>query len=864
MRLNHILPIVIQAVALLISVTAQDDYGNRHILYLNSYDSRMSWVKDIEQAIEEVLEPDFRNLILYIENMDSKVFHTDEYYEAYGHYFRTKYRDLDLSLILCSDNNAFDFVKKYGSELFSGTPVVFCGVNDFNQTMIQDLPNFTGVAEIFSVEDTLDFALKMHPRTEEIFIINDYLSTGRSWQQDIEKRLKYLERQVDIRYSENMSMEELLKTISSLQERTIILLGVYFSDRDGRFSTYEKTGRMISEASNVPLYCLLEFNIGYGAIGGKVINGYSQGYAMAQLADRVLDGESPSAIPIVQEEANRFIFDYISLKKYGISLENLPPDSLILNRPYSVFDEYRNEILTVIALISILIVTVIFLIFNVLRKKQAEQSLKQLAEASWEGIIIHCNGVALQFNDMFLKIFGYERREIEGQPVLEKIFASEFLDEVSERIKSNNSDPYEAIGVRKGGETFPIEIRLRIMEYRGQSARVAAIRDLTDQKKMEERFRQSQKMQAIGTLAGGIAHDFNNILSAVIGYADLGLLAEKSDSRCGGYFEQILKAGKRARDLVKQILTFSRQSNQEKQFINFGVIIKETIEMLKASMPSTIQIQKEIDSSLCVLANPVQLQQIVMNLGTNAKLAMEEHGGILEVELKEAVLDGNPVSPGVDLPPGRYAQLIVRDNGCGMDDETLQRVFEPFFTTREQGKGTGMGLSVVHGLVSEMKGNIHVYSTVGTGTTFNILLPACSGEQIGMEEAGCGNVMGGSERILFVDDEIFQVNLARELLGILGYSVTATTSSREALEIIRKNPEGYDLVISDVTMPEMTGDILVGKIRGIRKDLPILISSGYSERITAKKLEELGVQEFVMKPLLLKELAEKIRSALGE
>jgi len=838
-----------------------------HVLLLNSYDQRNIWQRDIVRGVEDVLEPDKSNIILHIENMDTKQFHSSGYLDAYRRLLGEKYRDSRFSLIFCSDNNAFDFLRQYGDSLFPGVPVVFCGVNDFSEDMIRDYPGFTGVEEVFSARNTVEMALSLHPGTTEVYIINDYLVTGRAWQRDMEKDLKPLEDRVNLVWSGNLPMALLQERVEGLPEDAIVLLGSFFADRDGRSLTYERVGAMISESSRVPVYCLLEFNIGRGAVGGEVISGYFQGEAMARIGKRVLSGEKPAEIPVIREGVNRIIFDYRQLERFGLRPGDLPEGSMVINRPYSVYREYEKEIWAVLIMISVLLTAVIFLAVNILRRTRAEAALResekrfrQLADATWEGILIHERGVALQVNDMFLSMFGYSREEILGREILPRIVAPGSRELVAKRIASEDTAPYEAVGMKKDGSVFPVEVRLRLMDYHGRPVRVAAVRDMTEQKKMEERLTQSQKMQAIGTLAGGIAHDFNNILSAVIGYADLGLLKAEQGSVQYSYFGQIMTAGKRARELVQQILAFSRQSKTVKQSVHVGTIVKETSDMLRASIPTTIEIRTDISTDACVMADPVQLQQIVMNLCTNAGHAMRESGGILEILVKDVELGSNSRLVDPDLRPGRYVRLIVSDTGCGMSEEVRSRIFDPFYTTREKGEGTGMGLSVVHGIVTGMSGAVTVYSSPGKGSAFNLFLPACymTEEQIAPEE----NIRGGTERILFVDDESFQVELGQEVLGTLGYRVTAVTNSEEALELFRAQPDAFDLLITDVTMPGMTGDVLVEKIHEIRPGLPVVICTGYSERMSRSRLRDIGVREFVMKPMLLRETAQKVRSAL--
>jgi len=387
--------------------------------------------------------------------------------------------------------------------------------------------------------------------------------------------------------------------------------------------------------------------------------------------------------------------------------------------------------------------------------------------------------------------------------------------------------------------------------------------DVTEKRALEKRLAQAQKMEAIGTLAGGIAHDFNNILSAIIGYTELSLLdTPKGDPKQNNLI-QVLKAGGRAKELVQQILTFSRRRENELQPIKVNLIVNEAIKLLRASLPSTIQIRHKIESNLTVLSDATNIHQILMNLCTNSSYAMQENGGTLEVNLSDVDLDSKFTGQHPGVKPGKFIKLTVSDTGCGMSPEVSRRIFDPFFTTKKVGQGTGMGLSVVHGIVKSHGGAITVESSPGQGTTFSLFLPASEAVSITPEDSA-QLMVTGTEHILFVDDEDFQADIAKRLLVRLGYRVTTTTDSLEALGLFRQTPDKFDLVITDMTMPAMTGDVLAAKIISIRPDIPVIVCTGYSERINKEIIKKIGIRELAMKPLVMKDIAEMIRRVLGE
>ncbi len=401
--------------------------------------------------------------------------------------------------------------------------------------------------------------------------------------------------------------------------------------------------------------------------------------------------------------------------------------------------------------------------------------------------------------------------------------------------------------------------------------------DITERKKseqdkagLERQLQQSQRLEAMGTLAGGIAHDFNNILSAIFGYTDLIRYEVPANDGVQQKLNEVLKAGERAKDLVRQILTFSRQTEQERRPLQIHLLVKEALKLLRASIPATIEIRQDVRDCGLVLADPTQIHQVIMNLCTNAYHAMRDKGGVLAVSLTpvEISAEDNKASS-FSLLPGKYVKLSVSDTGCGIERAVLDRIFDPYFTTKKKEEGTGLGLAVVHGIVKANGGHITVYSEIGVGTTFNVYLPHVDTGESGQKREGLEGrshtieeLPRGSEKVLLVDDEEPIVDVGRQMLESLGYRVEAFTSSPAAFQAFQDDPDGFDLVITDMTMPSMTGIEMVRKVLALRPGLPIVLCTGFSELMDSERSKMLGVSEFAMKPLVKSEMARIVRRAL--
>ena len=482
-------------------------------------------------------------------------------------------------------------------------------------------------------------------------------------------------------------------------------------------------------------------------------------------------------------------------------------------------------------------------------------------------MIASADGILQYVNAAFEKITGYSRSEVIGQSLelLESDQESaEFYREIYDTIRKGEVWSGRLINRRKDGTLYEEDTTISPLrdEKHEITHYVAVKRDVSHETQLKKQLQQAQKMEAIGTLAGGIAHDFNNILAGIVGYVELAQMDAPDNTSVLQKLDKVLLASFRAKDLINQILTFSRQNELELKPIQISRVIREVLKLLQATLPSTIEIHQNIGSeSFHILADPSQIHQLLLNLCTNAAHAMEASGGTLEVSTRSLLLDDENIDEFPELIPGCYLEMTVTDTGHGMDRNTLDRLFDPFFTTKESNKGTGMGLAVVHGIVKRHKGAIRVLSEPNKGSEFRVVLPKLE-NQIRLAADKQEILLGGNERILFVDDEESMVDIGSQLLERLGYRVETETDPLKVLDTFGRKQHDYDLIITDMRMPKMTGITLARRLTEIREDLPIILTTGFSELIFEGKLQKMGIKALLMKPLTMKDLAATVRKVL--
>ncbi len=849
-----------------------DDLKNA--LVLHSYHHGFDWTDSITEGIKSVLEKSDIKYELYIEHMDVKRHPAKETYPHLEQLFEDRYRNINFDVIILSDDFALDFIIERRSKLFPSVPIVFCGINNYESSRIENVSAITGVAEDIDLKGTIDLALKLHPGIKNVAFISDGAPSGLQMLKRTRKVMSQYREKLELIELFDLSLSELKQSLNRLPEDSIVLHTHYYRDKgSGRALTIEQSFAFVRQNCELPIYTGWDFQIGYGAAGGVVTNGNAQGSLAAKMVLRILRDEQADSIPVIAESPNTPMFDYNYLAPFGIRLSDLPKGSIVINEPISFYYRHKSLVWLTSCFIFVLCLIIISLITNILRRKQAEDALRE-GEEKYRDLVeniidviyaVDHKGVITYVSPSVISMLGYQPEEIQGRPFFDFIHPEDLprVNEIFREVLVGKIEPSEYRILRKSGATLWIRSSSRpIYEGKQPVGLRGVLVDITESRLLQDQLRQAQKMEAIGTLAGGVAHDFNNILGIIVGNTELAMDDVPDWNPAHHNLEEVRKACLRARDMVRQILAFSRHTDQKLDAVNINPIIRESLRLIRSSIPTTIDIRQNIPRDTGIIkADPTQINQILINLCTNAAHAMGDNGGVLEVGLENAELNEETVTRYPNLSPGRYVRLWVKDTGHGIEPDHLERIFDPYFTTKDVDEGTGMGLAVVHGIVKNHDGAIRAWSEPGKGTTFEVLFPIVGGD-VEPRKKTYEPIPKGNKRILFVDDERLMTETVKTMLERLGYHVNAKMSSVDALDLFREDPHSFDLVITDMTMPKMTGDQLTKALLQIRADMPIILCTGHSNRIDEEKAMELGVRAFVLKPIVVREMAEAIRRVL--
>lgn len=791
--------------------------------------------------------------------------------ELYG-LFKHKYSKIKLDVIIATDDNALNFLLKYRNELFPDIPISFCGVNNYNDARIAVQPLITGVAEDFDLKSTLDIIKDLFPETDAIAIV---AGDAHSTKLNLARMSKLIPQYSDT-YSfihlTNLSEHELVNKLRSLGDGTVVFNLSFWVDRTGRSFNHKEGLTLLSDNCDVPIFTAWHHMIAHGTLGGMAMSRYLQGKYAAAKAVAILNGSRPDDIPVMRKSPNAFLFDYMVLRRFGLSPDDLPADSVLINKPFSLYDEYRHLIWSMTGAFTILIGCIVVMMINITRRRRAEIGLRE-SEEKYRILIENANDAIFVAQDELVKFANPRTEEISGYSREEggKItFANLVHPENRDMVLSRHSrrlageeppNTYSFRIIKKSGEELWVQLNAVVIDWEGRPATLNFLRDITEQRKLEAQVQYIQRMESLGTLAGGIAHDFNNLLMGIQGNASLMIL--DLDSAHPNYeglkhIEQYVQKGA---DLTNQLLGFARGGKYEVRPIDINDLINKSSRMFGRTKKEIRIHTKYQEGIWSVDADRSQIEQVLLNLYVNAWQAMTG-GGQLYLETENIAFDQEYVKP-FQVAPGKFVKTSITDTGAGMDEATRQRIFEPFFTTKEMGRGAGLGLASAYGIIKNHGGFINVYSEKNQGTTFNIYLPA-SGKKVAEEKDLSDDIIVGTETILLVDDEHMILDVGKRFLNKMGYKVLLAASGKAALDNYRKKKELIDLVVLDMIMPAMSGSETYDSLKAINPQIKVILSSGYSVNEKAQKILDRGCNGFIQKPFNMKQLSRKLREVLDQ
>lgn len=845
------------------------------VLLLNSYHPGFAWTDSITRGVEHILAAAGTPVELTVEYMDAKRKNDAGHYANLFDLYRGKFLPQLFNAVIAADDDALLFAMKYREQLFPGVPLVFCGFSHDPGALLAGQRGVTGIVETQDVGKTIALALTLHPDTRKVVVINDLTTTGLARQRKIDEVAQELFGRIRVETIANVTAEQLENRMHELKDQDLVFLQMFDRDSAGRVFDPQGIMALLGRSCRRPIYTVKEGYLGLGVIGGYLTTGTGHGEAAARTVLRILEGADPGQIPVIRENINPPMFDDGQLRRFRIDPGRLPPGSIRINVPVPFYLQYRKLVAVMVSAFVILLLVIVVLTANVRIRRRAEEDLAITLFSIGDAVIAtDRQGRVARVNPVAERLTGWSAGEARGQALGTVIQARDIrtrlpvtlpIEAVIGRGETANL-PEETILVARDGSERRIQDSIApIRDHRGIiRGMVFVFRDVTEKELIEERLRQAQKMETVGRLAGGIAHDFNNLLGGIIGYADLLIIALAANERLRHHAERIVETAERAAGLTRNLLAFSRKGQLHAVDINLHQVIHDVVGILEQTIDRRITLATRLAAgSPLVNGDLSQIQSALLNLGVNARDAMPE-GGALTFATAEVDLDDKAAQAlSEPIIPGRYVEIRVSDTGVGMTPEVIAHLFEPFFSTKPRGKGTGLGLAAVYGTVRAHRGAIEVQSAPGGGTAFRVYLPV-SGETSAPTRVEERRTSTGAGCILLVDDEKIIRNMARDMLKELGYDVLTAADGEEALEVFRRERDRIILVILDVVMPKCNGPEAVRAMQAIVPGVRILLSSGFDFDTATRDLMSEGVAGFLQKPFRITELSRKITEVLGK
>lgn len=867
------------------------------IMIVNSYHPWHVWTEDEIDGELEALKKAYPNIFPHIEFMDVKRDPTEANFNCLKEHFGRKYGDIKLDMIIANDNAALDFAVRNRHAYFSNAPIVFAGINGYGALRGTLPPDVTGVVETIDPAGTFDIVFRLQPHVRNVYVITDRTASGIGTRSEIEPVLAAYRERANVRFLDDLDMEPLLEFLANVEPTDAVYMTYYNRDGTGRYFGHEESVKMVTAASAAPVYHAYSFSLGLGVVGGRLLDGKTHGRTAARMALAILDGGTADEVPILEKSPCPAMFDFAVMQKFNLPVALLPPDAVLVNRPPGLFGETMRLVLVAAVVILTLSGWVILLLKNIRARKAVEALLighrdelearvnertaeLRASEEKYRELVQNAASIILRWkrdgsitflNEFGQEFFGFSEAEIVGRSVVGTIVpetesTGRNLNALIMEISVNPEKYYTNINenVTKSGQRVWIQWTNRVVESPDGEKEVFSVgTDITAKKKLEDRLRQAEKMEAVGQLAGGIAHDFNNHLVSIMGFSEI-LEEECTDPELRALAARISRSSRSAADLTSKLLAFGLRGACVLTALDVHRILRDVIELLSRSIGKNIVIRENLAAREHVICgDPSQLQNVFFNLAINARDAMPSGG---ELVFSTAVVELTSDHCGAqswDVAPGKYIEIDVSDSGTGIKPELREKIFEPFFTTKPPGRGTGMGLASVYGSVRNHSGLIQLESAENAGTTFKIFLPLPK-EPLTVPPIPEKRKTRPTFSIhaMIVDDEKDVCDYAEMLLKRMGVSVVAFTDPREALEHYRSNCKKIDIVLIDMMMPDMDGRQTFLELKAINPKIKAMLISGYSIGTQAQSVLDAGVKGFLRKPFATSELAEKLKEVL--
>ncbi len=847
------------------------------VLILLSHNPSDPWAVAELDGMQKVLGKARGRGPAVVEYMDWQGGSGAEYDATLFSYYRKKFAQHRFRLVLAADDPALQFLLAHRGALFPDAQAVFCGIPRVPAGFRAGRPWLTGVLETNDPAATLRLALSLQPKLARFYILEDSTLSGAGVQRRLEQDLVGAEKNIALELLRADTAQALFAAVENLPADSAVLL-----------TRSRVARRMLTELrarGPVPIYGQRSPGHLEGIVGGALIDGGAHGEAAARIGLRLLGGESAANISLKQDVPLRFVVDYPEMLRLGLPFSPLPASVELLNRPRRIWEDHpKLTQATAVALGSLAILALLLGLGSRQNRRTAEalkssvSLLNATLDATADGVLaVDSTGKVTGYNGKFLELWRIPpelaaRRDdglILGS-VLEQLRNPElFQKRVQQLSAAPEAESFDVIEF-KDGRT--LERRSRPQRLEGRIiGRVWTFADITERRRAEQKHRKleadlahAQKLEALGTLAGGIAHDFNNLLTAILGYTQLAHDSLPAAESARADLEVVLSASERARDLVQQILTFSRKGPTEHRYVTLDGVVQDAIRLLRASTPAAIDLQLDIQQGdRTVLADSSQVHQAILNLVGNAAQALGRQPGKITVTLAPIELTAALAREKPPLREASYMCLTVADTGQGIEGETLLRIFDPFFTTKETGEGTGLGLAVVHGIMQGHGGAVTVESRIGAGTMFRLFFPIVEAPATGDQPAVALPDAGRHERLLLLDDDAKVLHVAQRVLEMLKYQVTPCLVAEAALEILRAQAADYDAVVTDLNMPKMSGIEFTEALRCFCPDMPVVLVTGYlGDGEVESRAAELEIAAVVEKPFTSASLGTAVRAAI--